>query len=167
MLACCLPARPITHAGCDELFIACACRLHALPPSHILASAITCPSRLLADCNELFIACAKCKQELNGCCCQECMQAPRLLRPAKFGGGNYGACMCGGAKGVCLHGLSPAAPASCQVWRRQLWCVHVWWLQGRLLAWFEPRGSCVLPSLAEATMVRACVVAPRAFACMV
>lgn len=42
------------------------------------------------DCNELFIACAKCKQELNGCCCQECMQAPRLLRPAKFGGGNYG-----------------------------------------------------------------------------
>ncbi|KAF5839642.1 hypothetical protein DUNSADRAFT_301 [Dunaliella salina] len=42
------------------------------------------------DCNELFIACAKCKRELNGCCCQECMQAPRLLRPAKFGGGNYG-----------------------------------------------------------------------------
>lgn len=43
------------------------------------------------DCNELFIACAECKAKLAGCCCEECMRAPRLLRPAKTDGGNYGA----------------------------------------------------------------------------
>ncbi|EFJ51382.1 hypothetical protein VOLCADRAFT_103426 [Volvox carteri f. nagariensis] len=43
------------------------------------------------DCNELFIACAACKALLNGCCCEACMEAPRLLRPAKVDGGHYGA----------------------------------------------------------------------------
>jgi len=43
------------------------------------------------DCNELFIACASCKSRLAGCCCEACMQAPRLLRPAKTDGGFYGA----------------------------------------------------------------------------
>ncbi|PNW83046.1 hypothetical protein CHLRE_06g304600v5 [Chlamydomonas reinhardtii] len=43
------------------------------------------------DCNELFIACAPCKAKLQGCCCAECMTAPRLLRPAKVDGGQYGA----------------------------------------------------------------------------
>ncbi|GLC36573.1 hypothetical protein PLESTM_000461600 [Pleodorina starrii] len=43
------------------------------------------------DCNELFIACAACKQRFDGCCCEACMSAPRLLRPAKVDGGHYGA----------------------------------------------------------------------------
>eukprot|EP00798_Chlamydomonas_sp_ICE-L_P006427 gene6427-3055_t len=43
------------------------------------------------DCNELFIACAGCKSRFRGCCCEECMSAPRLLRPVKLDGGHYGA----------------------------------------------------------------------------
>ena len=43
-----------------------------------------------ADCNELFIACSDCKGRYRGCCCEACMSAPRLLRPAKAGGGHYG-----------------------------------------------------------------------------
>ncbi|KXZ46989.1 hypothetical protein GPECTOR_39g483 [Gonium pectorale] len=42
------------------------------------------------DCNELFISCPACKTRYNGCCCEECMGAPRLLRPAKVDGGHYG-----------------------------------------------------------------------------
>lgn len=42
------------------------------------------------DCNELFIACAACKARFSGCCCEACMAAPRLLRPAKVEGGHYG-----------------------------------------------------------------------------
>jgi predicted sulfurtransferase len=42
------------------------------------------------DCNELFIACSSCKARLRGCCCEACTNAPRLLRPAKLDGGNYG-----------------------------------------------------------------------------
>lgn len=44
------------------------------------------------DCNELFIACAACKARFSGCCCEACMAAPRLLRPAKVEGGHYGMC---------------------------------------------------------------------------
>ncbi|KAG1664734.1 hypothetical protein FOA52_004742 [Chlamydomonas sp. UWO 241] len=43
------------------------------------------------DCNELFISCAPCKERYSGCCCAECMSAPRLLRPLKTDGGHYGA----------------------------------------------------------------------------
>jgi predicted sulfurtransferase len=43
------------------------------------------------DCNELFISCAPCKDRYAGCCCAECMSAPRLLRPLKTEGGHYGA----------------------------------------------------------------------------
>jgi len=42
------------------------------------------------DCNELFIACDACKKRFHGCCCEECVSAPRLLRPIKIDGGNYG-----------------------------------------------------------------------------
>eukprot|EP00878_Enallax_costatus_P013237 GHUV01013838.1.p1 GENE.GHUV01013838.1~~GHUV01013838.1.p1 ORF type:complete len:497 (+),score=171.69 GHUV01013838.1:611-2101(+) len=42
------------------------------------------------DCNELFIACNECKKQYHGCCCEECQAAPRLLRPIKINGGNYG-----------------------------------------------------------------------------
>eukprot|EP00879_Flechtneria_rotunda_P029738 GHRR01032183.1.p1 GENE.GHRR01032183.1~~GHRR01032183.1.p1 ORF type:complete len:492 (+),score=132.74 GHRR01032183.1:329-1804(+) len=42
------------------------------------------------DCNELFIACNSCKAKYHGCCCAECQNAPRLLRPIKLNGGNYG-----------------------------------------------------------------------------
>ncbi|KAL6758985.1 hypothetical protein V8C86DRAFT_2582898 [Haematococcus lacustris] len=43
------------------------------------------------DCNELFIACRACKERFKGCCCEECISAPRLLRPALLQGGHYGA----------------------------------------------------------------------------
>ena len=43
-----------------------------------------------SDCNELFISCCNCKGKFRGCCCEECMSAPRLLRPAKEDGGHYG-----------------------------------------------------------------------------
>lgn len=42
------------------------------------------------DCNELFLACAACKTKFHGCCCEGCQSAPRLLRPIKLSGGNYG-----------------------------------------------------------------------------
>ncbi|KAF6265177.1 hypothetical protein COO60DRAFT_1119106 [Scenedesmus sp. NREL 46B-D3] len=42
------------------------------------------------DCNELFIACSTCKTKFHGCCCEACQSAPRLLRPIKISGGNYG-----------------------------------------------------------------------------
>ncbi|GAX76344.1 hypothetical protein CEUSTIGMA_g3790.t1 [Chlamydomonas eustigma] len=42
------------------------------------------------DCNELFISCTSCKGRFQGCCCEECMSAPRLLRPIKLEGGHYG-----------------------------------------------------------------------------
>lgn len=38
------------------------------------------------DCNDLFLACAACRAALRGCCCAECVRAPRLLRPVKPGG---------------------------------------------------------------------------------
>jgi predicted sulfurtransferase len=38
------------------------------------------------DCNDLFLACARCREALRGCCCRECVSAPRLLRPIKPGG---------------------------------------------------------------------------------
>lgn len=41
------------------------------------------------DCNKLFIACSACKTKMAGCCCEVCMDAPRLLRPAKTAG-QYG-----------------------------------------------------------------------------
>ena len=41
------------------------------------------------DCNKLFLGCPECKTQLSGCCCESCMDAPRLLRPAKTAG-QYG-----------------------------------------------------------------------------
>jgi predicted sulfurtransferase len=41
------------------------------------------------DCNKLFMACSGCKTQLKGCCCEECISAPRLLRPVKTTG-QYG-----------------------------------------------------------------------------
>jgi len=41
------------------------------------------------DCNRLFIACRACAARHTGCCCEACMAAPRLLRPAKVSG-QYG-----------------------------------------------------------------------------
>lgn len=42
------------------------------------------------DCNKLFIACEECKIKYKGCCCQQCIEAPRLLRPARLSGQQYG-----------------------------------------------------------------------------
>lgn len=42
------------------------------------------------DCNRLFMACEACKGKYRGCCCEACVQAPRLLRPFKPEGGHYG-----------------------------------------------------------------------------
>lgn len=41
------------------------------------------------DCNKLFIACEECRSTYKGCCCSECTDAPRLLRPIKIAG-QYG-----------------------------------------------------------------------------
>lgn len=43
------------------------------------------------DCNKLFLACDRHKDEFAGCCSQQCMEAPRLLRPPKQAGyyGNW------------------------------------------------------------------------------
>ena len=30
------------------------------------------------DCNELFLSCPECAEKLQGCCCEECKQAPRV-----------------------------------------------------------------------------------------
>lgn len=30
------------------------------------------------DCNELFLCCPECLEKLNGCCCEECKEAPRI-----------------------------------------------------------------------------------------
>ena len=38
------------------------------------------------DCNLLFLSCRPCAAELKGCCCEACVTAPRLLRPAKVAG---------------------------------------------------------------------------------
>ena len=38
------------------------------------------------DCNKLFLACDKCKLEYQGCCCEVCTAAPRMLRPIKKDG---------------------------------------------------------------------------------
>ena len=38
------------------------------------------------DCNRLFICCGACASRLRGCCCEACVAAPRLLRPAKVAG---------------------------------------------------------------------------------
>jgi len=38
------------------------------------------------DCNRLFISCRACATKLSGCCCEACVSAPRLLRPAKVSG---------------------------------------------------------------------------------
>merc|ERR1719305_2056144 len=38
------------------------------------------------DCNKLFLACDKCKLEQQGCCCEVCTAAPRMLRPIKKDG---------------------------------------------------------------------------------
>jgi len=40
------------------------------------------------DCNRLFLACPRCKETMRGCCCKDCIGAPRLLRPLTEG--NYG-----------------------------------------------------------------------------
>ncbi|GMH42010.1 hypothetical protein BSKO_09929 [Bryopsis sp. KO-2023] len=46
------------------------------------------------DCNKLFVACPSCKVRAKGCCCEQCIDAPRLLRPMLESGmygkwGNY------------------------------------------------------------------------------
>jgi predicted sulfurtransferase len=35
------------------------------------------------DCNKLFLACQRCQDSFKGCCCESCMDAPRMLRPIK------------------------------------------------------------------------------------
>ncbi|CAG9464183.1 unnamed protein product [Pedinophyceae sp. YPF-701] len=43
------------------------------------------------DCNKLVLACRACKEHLKCCCSENCLHnAPRMVRPAKPTGGNYG-----------------------------------------------------------------------------
>lgn len=41
------------------------------------------------DCNRIFLACPACKERLQGCCCDSCVEAPRLRRPPQDAPGNY------------------------------------------------------------------------------
>lgn len=67
--------------------------LPAASPCQICGGTAVLPHANCAniDCNALFISCDACKQDLKGCCCNECMKAPRLLRPMKTVGlyGNW------------------------------------------------------------------------------
>jgi len=38
------------------------------------------------DCNKLFLSCPACQDDLRGCCCEGCLEAPRFLRPPKTNG---------------------------------------------------------------------------------
>eukprot|EP00195_Chlamydomonas_chlamydogama_P010267 CAMPEP_0202891242 /NCGR_PEP_ID=MMETSP1392-20130828/1356_1 /ASSEMBLY_ACC=CAM_ASM_000868 /TAXON_ID=225041 /ORGANISM="Chlamydomonas chlamydogama, Strain SAG 11-48b" /LENGTH=470 /DNA_ID=CAMNT_0049574937 /DNA_START=148 /DNA_END=1560 /DNA_ORIENTATION=+ len=85
----------IKSASCAESGVVAdgAIELKAAVPCQICGTAVAqLPHMNCAniDCNELFIACADCKTKYNGCCCSQCMTAPRLLRPAKVSGGYYG-----------------------------------------------------------------------------
>ncbi|CAD7698986.1 unnamed protein product [Ostreobium quekettii] len=79
-------AVPAKQAGGQELPLeaARACELCSSPAElpHMNCANI--------DCNKLFVACKECKVKYRGCCCEECIDAPRLLRPVKLKGQNYG-----------------------------------------------------------------------------
>ncbi|KAL4457423.1 hypothetical protein ABPG75_012288 [Micractinium tetrahymenae] len=65
--------------------------LDAAAPCQVCGAEAVLPHMNCAniDCNKLFIACDGCKGKFRGCCCESCMDAPRLLRPAKTKG-TYG-----------------------------------------------------------------------------
>jgi UPF0176 protein len=54
------------------------------------------------DCNELFLCCPSCADKMSGCCCSECIEAPRTRpfekreRPKPFGKwrGDFACCGC-------------------------------------------------------------------------
>lgn len=91
------------------------------------------------DCNELFIACAACKTRFNGCCCAECQDAPRLLRPVKPDGGHYGVFgnyMSANLSGdETASGMSPRRGGEGRVARRQRQRAKMAVRGGRCLAW--------------------------------
>lgn len=60
--------------------VSCSCGSPALLPHANCAN---------LDCNKLFLSCDVCKAKYAGCCCEECVAAPRLLRPFKPEGGHY------------------------------------------------------------------------------
>eukprot|EP00887_Chlorella_sp_A99_P002807 scaffold6.g2807.t1 len=62
--------------------------LEAAAPCQVCGGTAVLPHMNCAniDCNKLFIACEACRTKHNGCCCSECQEAPRLLRPAKVAG---------------------------------------------------------------------------------
>ena len=62
--------------------------LSAVAPCAICGGTAEAPHLNCAnvDCNKLFLACEKCKPKYSGCCCKECTNAPRLLRPIKKDG---------------------------------------------------------------------------------
>lgn len=78
------PAIPGGDTGAAELPAAVPCQLCSSAPAKL--PHMNCAN---IDCNELFIACASCRERYQGCCCDRCMAAPRLLRPIKIDGGNY------------------------------------------------------------------------------
>ncbi|GLI62237.1 hypothetical protein VaNZ11_004832 [Volvox africanus] len=79
-------AIPASGTETDALPAAVPCSVCGSPDSQL--PHVNCAN---IDCNELFIACSTCKTRYNGCCCEACTMAPRLLRPAKVDGGHYGA----------------------------------------------------------------------------
>ncbi|KAL3137311.1 hypothetical protein ABBQ32_006851 [Trebouxia sp. C0010 RCD-2024] len=68
-------------------------RLVAAAPCANCGQAASLPHMNCAniDCNKLFLACDHHKEEFAGCCSEECLEAPRLLRPPKQAGyyGNW------------------------------------------------------------------------------
>lgn len=54
-------------------------------PSEVISDCVHCQEKsdlyyncANMDCNELFISCLACAESLQGCCCEECMKAPRV-----------------------------------------------------------------------------------------
>lgn len=78
------PAVPGGETGDAELKAAVPCQLCGQAPARL--PHVNCAN---VDCNELFVACPDCAAKWQGCCCESCMAAPRLLRPVKIGGGQY------------------------------------------------------------------------------
>lgn len=77
-----LPHMNCANVDCNALFLTCdACRVRCdlSAPFHCLRLNLSAPVHHTPP-----------QMRYAGCCCEACMDAPRLLRPAKHEGGHFG-----------------------------------------------------------------------------